>query len=95
VGLGENFEEALARELLEETGLHVDVLKLAGASQFDMRDVCVVTLFMEVVVAGGAPVISDEHEEFRWVMPSDLPALDLASNSRDFMLAYARGARPA
>ena len=94
VGPGENFEEALVRELLEETGLRVEVLKLAGASQSDMRDVRVVTLFMEVHVAGGTLVISDEHEECRWVAPSDLADIELASNSRDFMLCYARSASP-
>lgn len=74
----ETLGEALAREILEETGLRI---RAAGPFLFDFiylsrRGVTVQLNFL-VEVAGNLPVLLDpaEHESFRW-----LPATNLANS---------------
>ncbi len=86
---GEDFANALHREVAEETGLTVDLTAFAGATSFDMPAVRVVALCMEARVTGGTLNLSDEHDAAEWVPLAELNRWDLTEHARGFMLEYA------
>jgi 8-oxo-dGTP diphosphatase len=88
-GQGEDFADALCRELREETGLDVELVAFAGAFQFSMPSREVVLLCMEVQMTGGKVRLSEEHDEFAWVALGDLHQCELPDPHRPFMLEYA------
>jgi 8-oxo-dGTP diphosphatase len=75
---GETDAEALVREMLEETGLTVEVGRLLGRVQrpglngavIDIRDYA-------VTVTGGTLRPGDDAADARWVAPMDLDALEI------------------
>jgi ADP-ribose pyrophosphatase YjhB (NUDIX family) len=75
---GETDEQALVREMREETGLTVRPGPLAGAvsrpgpggSVIDIRD-------YRATVTGGTLTAGDDAADARWVAPGDLPGLPL------------------
>jgi ADP-ribose pyrophosphatase YjhB (NUDIX family) len=75
---GETDEEALVREMREETGLTVRPGSLVGAvsrpgpggSVIDIRD-------YRATVTGGTLTAGDDAADARWVAPADLPGLPL------------------
>ena len=82
---GETDEQAVAREVLEETGLHVVVgLRVGtvarpgeGATTYDIRDYA---CGLAVVTT---PVAGDDAAEVRWVSRGELKALDLVDGLWD------------
>ena len=86
---GEPFDEALAREVLEETGLRIELTGLVGAASFEMPAVHVVLLCMETRVTGGDVKLSEEHDGSAWVSPREYSAYELTDNARSVMLGYA------
>lgn len=101
VEAGETLAEACAREVLEETGLTVRVVRLLGVySDPDMlltypgggRFHLVAHNFLVAHVAG-APGLSDEVTAWGWYGPADFAALDLMPHHRPRLAdAYARQA---
>ena len=87
---GERFDQALAREVLEETGLTVELTGLAGSAQSQAPGRMVVYLIMEARLVAGEVRLSDEHSAFRWVEPSELLTVDLCPQFRIFAETYAR-----
>ena len=87
---GERFDQALAREVLEETGLTVELTGLAGSAQSQAPGRIVIYLIMQGRLVGGDVRLSDEHSAFQWVKPSDLLAMNLCPQFRTFAEAYAR-----
>lgn len=86
---GEAFAEAVLRETSEETSLTVEMTGLAGATQFEIKNLKVVLLCMECRLKDGRLHLSDEHDEARWVGMDQLRQFDLVESVRDFMLDYA------
>jgi mutator protein MutT len=86
---GESFDEALAREVLEETGLRVEITGLVGATSFEMPAVHVVLLCLEARVTGGDLRLSEEHDGMAWVSPREYSGYELNDNARSIMLEYA------
>lgn len=86
---GETFDAAVHREVAEETGLQIEITGLAGATSFEMPNVTVVLLCMEVQLKGGSLRLSEEHDDSAWVSPADLAQYDLTEHIRPFMLEYA------
>jgi len=78
---GETPEESLARELAEELGVEVRVGEFLCAAPFERDDVRLELLVYSVERIAGEPALL-EHQEIRWVDPSDLPAYDLADSDR-------------
>lgn len=87
---GEDFAIAVAREAREEIALEIEIIGVAGATQFEMPKVSVVLLCLEARVTGGTLKLSEEHDESAWVPLSELAQWKLADQVRDFMLAYAK-----
>lgn len=86
---GETFDAGVRREVREETGLEVTLLKLALAFQVEMTALHLVVLCMEARVAGGALCLSAEHDESAWVSLDRLGERALPDGVREHMLAYA------
>lgn len=82
----EPFDHALIREIYEETGLTATVGHPFGLMESDFIVFKVVHLVMECKIESGQVAISDEHEEYAWVDPKEIPLKDLA----DYMHAFIR-----
>lgn len=91
---GEGFADGLAREVMEECGLEVELTGLAGAMEFEMPAVRVVLLCMEAKPTGGVIRTSGEHDACAWVALEDLKDQHLPVHQRAFMLGYAARRQP-
>ena len=85
---GESAAEACAREVLEETGLEVQVTKLVGVYTTpdllieypDGNKIQPVAFSFEVEITGGQLTLSDETTEFGWYTLAEMEALDIMEN---------------
>lgn len=82
---GENFEEALIREVKEETGLVVSISRLLGATEVELAERKIIYLIMEGRLESGKVVTSEEHEDFRWIAPRALSGIDLVEQFKRFI----------
>ena len=71
--LGERIREGVAREVLEETGVRVEVGRPTGV--YNNLPTGVVALVFRCRATGGEPVPTEEAAEVRWVTPAEVPAL--------------------
>ena len=79
---GETAEQAVVREVKEETGYAVAVQRLVGIysnpehttlTYRDGNTVGYVSVLFECVVFGGSAAVSDESSEVGWFPPGELP----------------------
>ncbi len=77
---GEAPEDAVRRELQQETGLEVEVGPLAGifTDVYGEDGVSTLNLFYEARVAGGAESANDDVSEILWLDPAELDLEALA-----------------
>jgi 8-oxo-dGTP diphosphatase len=75
---GESFDTALNREIMEETGLTVQIHHAAGTAEQDVAGWHVIHLVLTGTIQSGMARISDEHEEFCWVGIDEMNTMDLA-----------------
>jgi 8-oxo-dGTP diphosphatase len=78
---GETPEQSLARELVEELGINVRVGERLCSVRYLGGSVNLELLAFRVTERSGEPVLH-EHEESRWVSPSELLSYDLAESDR-------------
>ncbi len=81
VEVGERLEEAVAREVREETALIVEPLALAGHPEVIVRDALgrverhFVILCFAARYLSGEVALNEELDDARWLEPSELAAL--------------------
>ena len=71
--LGETFEEGVRREILEETGILVEVQQLTGV--YKNMQLGVVALVFRCRPLAEQQSATDEAEAVRWVKPGEIPNL--------------------
>jgi 8-oxo-dGTP diphosphatase len=82
VEVGETLVEAVAREVLEETGMTIEPVALAGFREAVARDAQdrverhFVILCFAARWQAGEPVLNEELDEARWLDPAELAGLE-------------------
>jgi 8-oxo-dGTP diphosphatase len=82
---GETIEEALRREVLEETGLEIEPGPLTGVYQNMTRHI--VALVFRCSAVGGQLVENDEVRAFRWASASDCRPVVRAHDGTHLLLS--------
>lgn len=88
---GESVAEACIREVLEETGLQIEIVKLIGIysnpnqliEYSDGNRIHLISLCFEVKKVSGELSISDETTEFGYFNVNEIKSLDLLSNHQE------------
>ncbi|HEY0196692.1 MAG TPA: NUDIX domain-containing protein [Methanobacterium sp.] len=78
VDQGEPFDEALIREVYEETGLKISLDNVIGASQQNLPLIRAVHIIMSGKIVEGELNLSSEHEGYAWEFPENLKDYELA-----------------
>ncbi|WP_328676708.1 NUDIX domain-containing protein [Streptomyces sp. NBC_00322] len=68
--LSESPEEGVSREVLEETGVHVEVVELSGVYKNTARGI--VALVFRCKPSGGTERTSDESTAVQWLTPEEV-----------------------
>jgi 8-oxo-dGTP diphosphatase len=87
---GETFDVAVRREVVEETGLEIELTGVAGAFAIEMAQQRLAVLCMEAKPAGGALRLSEEHDQSAWAPLADLLQWNLTDGFRQFAETYTR-----
>ena len=93
VEAGETLEEAVRREVREETALDIEPVTLAGHREVIIRDAqgrterhFVILCFASRWLAG-EPQLNDELDEARWIEPGDLAGLKTTEGLAEIVAA--------
>jgi 8-oxo-dGTP diphosphatase len=93
VEAGETLQEAVAREILEETNLTIELVALAGHREAIVRDKegrverhFVILAFAARWIAG-EPKVNEELAEARWMRPDDIAPLKTTEGLREIIAA--------
>lgn len=89
IEVGENFDEALIREVKEETGIIIDIngLLTAVESTTLTPDLIIIVLIMHGFLVSGEVQLSNEHDDFQWVTFNQFRNIDLCSQFRDLPIS--------
>lgn len=88
VEAGEYLNEALRREVREETGLEVQVGPLAGIHEVLGDPHYVILDYLATVTGANAPSPGDDVDEVRWVALEDIPTLECTPRFVETMRAW-------
>jgi 8-oxo-dGTP pyrophosphatase MutT (NUDIX family) len=69
--VGETVDEALFREVSEETGLEIEIGQLVGVYSKPQKQEVVLTFRCSII--SGTPIATEETRECRYFAPNDLP----------------------
>jgi ADP-ribose pyrophosphatase YjhB (NUDIX family) len=97
VEAGETLVEALVREIMEETGMAIEPVALAGHREVLARDDSgrlsrhfVILCFASRWI-GGEPLLNEELSDARWLLPDELGGLNTTEGLSDIIAsAYER-----
>lgn len=93
VEAGETLAEAITREVREETALAIEPVALAGHREVIVRDAVgrperhFVILSFAARWLTGEPVLNDELDDFRWLAPAELAALETTEGLAEIVAA--------
>jgi 8-oxo-dGTP diphosphatase len=98
VEAGETLHEAIVREVMEETGIAIEPVALAGHREFIVRDEAgrvqrhfVILSFAARWISGEGTPHLEELSELRWLRPSELAGLKTTEGLAEIIAAaYAR-----
>jgi 8-oxo-dGTP diphosphatase len=91
---GETDQQAVAREILEETSLSVRCGRLLGTAELPGPEGAVIHVSDYLaVVTGGELAAGDDAADVRWVAAVDMAGLPLTSGLAEYLTAW--GAYPA
>jgi 8-oxo-dGTP diphosphatase len=91
---GETHQQAVAREVLEETGLRVECRRLLGTAELPGPAGAVIDVSDYLaVVTGGELTAGDDAADARWVTAADLDRLPITKGLAGYLAAW--GAYPA
>jgi 8-oxo-dGTP diphosphatase len=74
---GESLQDALLREVVEETGLSISIQDVLGAVSDETADFRVAHLVMTGAAEPGEVVLSHEHDQYAWVSADEMKKLAL------------------
>lgn len=89
---GETFDEALLREVEEETGLRIRLTRVAGSAESEAPTRKVAYLIMEGQLISGEIQLSEEHDKSEWVELGKFCDKDLCAQFLPFAEDYVRSA---
>ena len=85
---GETFDVAVRREVVEETGLTIELTGVADALHIEMAQQHLAVLCLEATLAGGSFALSEEHDQSAWVPLAELPEWNRTDGFREFAETY-------
>jgi 8-oxo-dGTP diphosphatase len=89
---GENFEEALRREIKEETGLTVDIVQPVYVGEWRpvIREVAhqIIGVFFICRPTSEEISLSDEHDDYKWVTKEDFSNYDVMDPEDKVLSTY-------
>lgn len=85
VDQGESFDQALIREVYEETQLKISLEHVVGVSEQNLHLIRAVHIIMSGKIVEGELNLSREHEGYAWVFFENLPEYELADWLNDFV----------
>ena len=86
--LGEDLDDALIREVQEETGLRVSLERVAGAAESETPVKKIAYLIFEAAAERGEVRLSEEHDDYVWVERAELPETDVAPQFLPFLRGF-------
>ncbi|MBM4041871.1 MAG: NUDIX domain-containing protein [Planctomycetes bacterium] len=87
---GEDFDEALLREVTEETGLVISLGRVLGAAESALPHCRVAYIVLEGHRVSGEVTLSSEHDAFVWADPSELGRMDVCEQFRHVLASCTR-----
>ena len=90
IDAGETFDQALIREIQEETGLRVELEKVVGTAQSELPDRIVAYLILRCRLLDGQLRLSSEHTQATWVTLLDLATVEICPQFHAFAVQYTR-----
>ena len=85
VDQGESFDQALIREVYEETQLKISLEHVVGISEQNLHFIRAVHIIMSGKIINGNLNLSNEHEGYAWVFFENLQEYELADWLNDFV----------
>jgi len=85
VDQGESFDQALIREVCEETQLKISLDHVVGVSEQNLHLIRAVHIIMSGKIIEGKLTLSSEHEGYAWVFFENLVEYELADWLNDFL----------
>jgi 8-oxo-dGTP diphosphatase len=86
----ESFDQALIREVYEETQLKIALDHVVGVSEQNLHLIRAVHIIMSGKILEGNLNLSDEHEGYAWVFFKNLTEYELADWLQEFVMNQTR-----